>query len=316
MCACFPELLRSAMPFLARTLEKELRGWFPSFWEALVGRLRAKKLSDSDLEKQAKVAVEDEYLHRVLQAVSHDPGLESLAHGLGHLLAEQAHATVLIQRALDVVTDRTQHYVSQEKERLEEDFPVLSLIGPWLRSHLHEVQTQLEEEHGLEAHETALALCRERGLWQAAYFLARDLSFLREQAPALGAELARLRAPTRTFAWRTHVWRPSRWQVRRVGGPPAEGIPRGPSGDTLLLGSALERPTYVAEKQSTRLTSTRWPFWRWGNFCHRTWAHTCNAMFLLGVLIPWCSPLSLRSLLLPRPFMSDFEVNQEDVSQI
>lgn len=303
------ELLRCAMPFLAHVLERELRGWFPAFREALVAKLRAKKLTDSDIEKQAKVAVQDEYLRRVSDAVGRDAGLENLAPGLGQLLSEQAQAAVLIQRALDVVRDRTEHYVAQERDRLQEEFPVLSLIGPWMRSHLQAVQGQLEEEHCLEAHETALALCRERGLCQAAYFVARDLSFLREQAPALAAELARLRAPTRTFTWQTHVWRPSRWQVRRVGGPSSEGGLPGGGGDTLLLG---ERPTYVAEKQSTRLTSTRLPMWRWGNFCHRTWAHTCNAMFLLGILIPWCSPLSLRSLVLPRPFMPDFEVNQED----
>lgn len=73
-------------------------------------------------------------------------------------------------------------------------------------------------------------------------------------------------------------------QVRRVGVPPAECPPRATGGgETLLLGPASERPTYVVEKQSSRLTSTRWALWRWGNFCHRTWAHTCNAMFLLGV---------------------------------
>lgn len=304
------ELLRSAMPLVGPILEKELRGWFPVFREALVAKLRAKKLSDSDIEKQAKVAVQDEYLRRVSEALVRDSDLEALAPGFGKLLAEQAHAAVLIQRALDVVRDRTDHYVSQERERLQEEFPILSLIGPWLRSHLHEVQCQLEQEHCLEAHETALALCRERALGQAAYFVARDLSFLREQAPALAAELARLRAPTRTFLWHTHVWRPSRWQVRRVGGPTSDGGAGGPAGgDTLLLG---DRPTYVAEKQSTRVTSTRLPLWRWGNFCHRTWSNTCNVMFLLGILIPWCSPLSLRSLVLPRPFMPDFEVNQED----
>ncbi|KAK8782529.1 hypothetical protein V5799_016141 [Amblyomma americanum] len=34
------ELLRSAMPFLAHILERELRGWFPAFREALVAKLR------------------------------------------------------------------------------------------------------------------------------------------------------------------------------------------------------------------------------------------------------------------------------------
>lgn len=61
------------------------------------------------------MAAEDEYLRRVSEAVCHDAGLESLSQGLGRLLADQAHAAMLTQRALDVVRDRTNHYLAQVK---------------------------------------------------------------------------------------------------------------------------------------------------------------------------------------------------------
>lgn len=308
------ELLRRAVPFLARILDRELGGWFPAYREAAVAQLRAKKLPDDVVEEQAQLAVQEEYLRRVLSAVRSDPGLEGVAPGLGRLLAEQAHAAVLQRRAADVVRRHAVRRLAEEKSRLEEEFPVLSLSGPWMRSRLRALEEELARERALEAHGAALAMCRERGLAQAAYFVGRDLGFLREQAPALQAELARMRTPTRTFSWRFHIWRPSRWQVRRVGGGCTAGNSLLPSPAGGCPATMLDRPSYVLEKQAVRLTSTRYPFWRWGNYALRTFSHTCNAMFLLGVVIPWCSPLSLRSLVLPRPFASDYEVDQEDGS--
>lgn len=54
----------------------------------------------------------------------------------------------------------------------------------------------------------------------------------------------------------------------------------------------------------------RWPMWRWINYVARTWCWTWNAMFLLGVAVPWCSPVSIRALLLVQPFTPDLELSQ------
>lgn len=50
--------------------------------------------------------------------------------------------------------------------------------------------------------------------------------------------------------------------------------------------------------------------WRWINYIARTWCWTWNAMFLLGVAVPWCSPVSIRALLLVQPFTPDLELSQ------
>lgn len=38
--------------------------------------------------------------------------------------------------------------------------------------------------------------------------------------------------------------------------------------------------------------------------------------YYLQIIIPWCSPVSLRALFCMRPFIPDLEVNQIDVSFI
>jgi hypothetical protein len=40
---------------------------------------------------------------------------------------------------------------------------------------------------------------------------------------------------------------------------------------------------FLVEKEVVRTTTTRWPMWRWINYCHRTWSWTWNAMFFFGV---------------------------------
>lgn len=106
------------------------------------------------------------------------------------------------------------------------------------------------------------------------------------------------------------------------------------------------QPVFLVEKEIIRTTTTRWPFWRWINYCHRTWSWTWNAMFFFGVsarnnfffffhfknhaviryitryilclfnlnifqvVIPWCSPVSIRALLCVNPFTPDLELSQ------
>ena len=73
---------------------------------------------------------------------------------------------------------------------------------------------------------------------------------------------------------------------------------------------AADRPVYLVRKETVLTNSSRNPFWRWTNFCYRTWAWTLNFLFLFSVVLPWCSPLSLRALLCPQPFLPDYEVSQ------
>ena len=183
-------------------------------------------------------------------------------------------------------------------------------VAPW--------QAECIEGHKWAAHEAALRGCREAGLAQHAYFLQRDLSFLQHQEPVIAEEL-RLgsRSPTHTFTFHTRVWRPTNWRVTAACKGGMEEIPTvvlsGQSRNSSFLRHTTkdgEKPTYLVEKETVVTTSTGRPFWRWENFCHRTWMWTWNFLFLTAVVLPWCSSLSLRALLYPDAFHPDYEVSQ------
>ena len=50
-------------------------------------------------------------------------------------------------------------------------------------------------------------------------------------------------------------------------------------------------------------TSSKYPFWRWICFLARTWTLTWDALYILALVIPWNSPLSLRALCYRQPFI-------------
>lgn len=309
------DIIRKVLPIIAGILEKESRGWFLPFREKIIAELKNKKIPDDDIERQANIVVLDEYIQRVFASISDHPDIKVFGSGIGVLLVEQAQSVILMHRAVDNVQRRLTQKFAQLRKTLEETHPVLSLIDPWMREKFYSAEMKFISDHEWDAHEEALALCREHNLNQTVYFLQRDLAFMREREPILKQELSRVRNPTRIFYWRTQIWCPHHWRVRKVFQGQNEIVATVINRTSSSLAqprSDPNQPVYLVEKQKTRTTTTRWPFWRWVNYCYRTWAWAWNAMFLFGVVIPWCSPFSLRALFSIRPFMPDLELNQLD----
>ncbi|KAG7173436.1 hypothetical protein Hamer_G023461, partial [Homarus americanus] len=307
------ELMKKALPVLVSILEKEARGWFLHFREKVIADLKAQNLSDYEVEKEGNRLVQEEYLGRVYTAILAHPSLQDLGHSVPLLLINHAKAVLLMHRALDEVERIYEEGERSRREELKHTHSIFSRIDPWLADQLSATHDTLMEQHKWRPHDHALALCRQHDLQQHAYFLQRDLSFMREREPVLMNELKNLKVAMRVFQWRAQVWFPGNYIVSRSFQGESEIIP------TVLASSPTcittprtdpSHPVYLLEKQLIRTTSTRWPFWRWFNFLHRSWAWTSNALFFFGVWLPLCSPVSLRALLYRDPFMSDFELSQ------
>ena len=71
---------------------------------------------------------------------------------------------------------------------------------------------------------------------------------------------------------------------------------------------------FTVEKQTVITNTTQYPFWRWSNFIYRTWTWSWNLLFILLILVPWCSTFSLRSLLYLQSFYPDLEISHQDGS--
>lgn len=83
-------------------------------------------------------------------------------------------------RALDEVERIYEEGERARREELRHTHSIFSRIDPWLMDQLRATHDTLMEQHKWRPHEHALALCRQNDLHQHAYFLQRDLSFMRE----------------------------------------------------------------------------------------------------------------------------------------
>lgn len=88
--------------------------------------------------------------------------------------------TICIFRALENVQHRLSKSQENVKTRLCNTHPVLSRIGPWLRSRLRSAEIKFNNDNQWSGHEEALTLCNAERLHQTGYFLNRDLAFMRE----------------------------------------------------------------------------------------------------------------------------------------
>ncbi|XP_015590720.1 uncharacterized protein LOC107265616 isoform X2 [Cephus cinctus] len=307
------DIIRKALPTLVAILERETRGWFLHFRERLISELRAQKKPDEEIEREVNEAVMREYLQRVYSSILSHPDILALGEGIAQLLVQQAQSVVLMHRAVENVQRKLTQTKDSLRSRMEREHPVLSRIRPWMRDRMREAEANFIEECEWSAHEEALALCSHQNLQQTVYFLYRDLTFMKEREPVLLKELRKVKTPTRSFQWPTQIWLPRNWIVRRSFQGQSEIIPTVLSNTPTSITTPRadpSQPVFLVEREVVHTTTTRWPMWRWINYIARTWCWTWNAMFLLGVAVPWCSPVSLRALLLVQPFTPDLELSQ------
>ncbi|KAL5274492.1 hypothetical protein ACFFRR_000922 [Megaselia abdita] len=307
------DIMRKALPILIGILERETRGWFLQFRERLISELRDKKLTDKEIEEEVNEAVMKEYLQRVYSSILSNSDLKELGEGIPQLLVQQAQSVVIMHKSITKVQKDMNRSRDDHQKCLANDHSVLSRVAPWIRSKLRRAEESKLNKSTWLAHEEAIQMCNQHNLEQTSYFLNKDLVFMKEREPVLWKELQNAKTPTRSFQWACRIWAPKYWIIRRNFQGQSEIIPTVISNQATSIvtpRSDPSQPVYLVEKEITRTTSTRWPFWRVLNFLQRIWCWTWNILFLLGILVPWCSPLGVRALCCVKPFMPDLELSQ------
>lgn len=307
------DIMRKALPILVQILEKETRGWFLHFRERLIAELREKKMSDAEIEEEVNDAVMKEYLQRVYTSILNNADLADLGDGVPQLLVQQAQSCVIMHKSIDKTRKDLKKARHEHLQILQDTYPVLSRICAWMDAKLDAAESARIGKTIFAAHEEAIKISVKHNLQQTVYFIARDLAFLRDREPVLLKELKNDKTPTRSFQWAIRIWSPKSWIIRRSFQGHSEVIP------TVICQQATSivtprsdpsQPVFLVEKDRIRTTTTRWPLWRLLNFFQRTWTWTWNTIFLLGIIVPWCSPLGLRALFCLKPFMPDLELSQ------
>ncbi|XP_069125487.1 uncharacterized protein [Argopecten irradians] len=312
------DLINNCLPILSSILDRGSRGWHVQYRQKLIRELQGKGLTNEEVSKRVNASIMDEYLDRVFSAICSNTELENLQQGIGNLLVAQAKTVIAMKKAVNNVQVKMVKHKEKLISHLKSGYRVKSRIEPWMNEQIRAFEIEFVEQNLWSAHEEAINICEDGGLKQAVYFLKRDLNFLKQREAVLIKELGKVRHPRRKFTFATQIWLPQNYIVMKKVGNQQERIPtvvmdkESPPSRSLMLGEGDRSVSYTVEKLHHRVTSSRYPFWRWWNYLHRTWSWTWNAIFLLGVVIPWCSPISLRALFSIKPFIPDTTLNQEN----
>lgn len=196
---------------------------------------------------------------------------------------------------------------------LQDEHPILSRIENWVKNQLDKETTFTINNCDVRMWNEAIDECAKHNLHQTAYFLSRDLCFVRDRQEILIRELQFDKLPTRTFQFAKRIWKPQNWVVKRNFQGLTEIIPTAISSHitTIVTPRTSDRqPVFLIEKEVFITTTTRYVFWRLINLLQRVTSNTLNAMFLFLYLIPCQSSLSLRTLIEIKPFTPDLELSQ------
>ncbi|KAK3091951.1 hypothetical protein FSP39_023952 [Pinctada imbricata] len=306
------DLINNCLPILSSILDRGARGWHVQYRQKLIRELQAIIHLHVSFQR-VNVAIMDEYLDRVFGAITSNTELENLQPGIGKLLVDQAKSVIAMKKAVKNVQSKMASHKENLLSHLKTSYPVRSRIDAWTNEQIRAFENEFILRNLWSAHEEAISLCEEQGLMQAVYFLRRDLTFIKERETILIKELSKVRIPNRRYTFSTHIWLPRNYIVTKTTGSKKEVIP------TVIrklppTQSPHDVDSYTLDRSYVRMTSSRYPFWRWWNYLQRSWKWTWNCMFFFGVVVPWCSPVSLRALLFIRPFFPDLALSKVDGS--
>ena len=129
---CSQEVMSRAKPLLMKILEREAHGWFPDFREKIISELKARNLSNSELEHEANKRISSEYLRRVCAAVADSSEINDIGPGISKLLSDQVQAGVIYQEALEKTEQILKKKQIEEEKLLREKYPIRSNIPAWV----------------------------------------------------------------------------------------------------------------------------------------------------------------------------------------
>eukprot|EP00092_Neocalanus_flemingeri_P037052 GFUD01040338.1.p1 GENE.GFUD01040338.1~~GFUD01040338.1.p1 ORF type:complete len:1135 (+),score=193.14 GFUD01040338.1:117-3521(+) len=310
------EELRSRLkPTLTRIMKTESEGWFPEFRENLIYELKEKNVGNNEIEKQVNKIVMEEYLKRVCKAIQAEKIIQEAGEGITELLVNQLKAGIICQEALETVKEDIKKQLNDEEEQLKIKNPICSQIKAWMERKLKEKESKLTLENQWTAHNKALDACQSAGLEQHAYFLSRDLAFLKNQEPVLRRELKEnMKMPVKTFEFETRIWNPNNWKITLKSNNESKRVATviHSEPDEFEHFDNVEGTSFIINKDVVRTNSTGNAFWRWTNLFHGVWSCIWNFIFWFGIVVPFCSGLSFRSLFCLEEFYPDYKLSQKN----
>ena len=328
---CNQEVMRSLQPHLLHILNSAMQDWIPGRTNVLVKEFREEGITDPDeLQFRLERTINNEYFDKVTELIDNSMSIARVTghegmkdKGVNQLLINQAKTAKIIGEVLAEEEKRQDKFKADLEANLRQDHPVLSRVDSWLKRQIRNAAQEDVLKHRWDPHQEAINRCKDASLDQSAYFLSKDLSFRKDHEPMWRKELRSLptsQEPALHFNFKATIWNPKNWIVTEhmdsVNDSSPMVIPTevldNDGDDTLVYDSEKgsrktdQNLSYSVEKNLIRTNNSGYLGWRWINFFLRTNAWFWNALFFFGVVLPWCTPFSLRALFYAEPFYPQY----------
>ncbi|KAF6779344.1 hypothetical protein AHF37_01211 [Paragonimus kellicotti] len=190
--------------------------WFPDFKERAISRLRDEGKSISEIKRLVRQEGLWYYASRLFDAMRQHSSLQSISNGIAEPLIQQATFSLILAEAKETFTHAWLTYQENADQELRKHHPILYNIAEWRSRQMTKLQQQYFETHRFDVHEFVLSKCTQRGLDQHAFFIGRDLTFLRDRERLLRGQLEKSASfPDTQYIFRVPAQLLRHWRVYR-----------------------------------------------------------------------------------------------------
>ena len=338
---CNQDIISSAKPHLLHILNAAIQDWIPEQRQELLKEYRSRGITDEDETAfLLKKDIAQAYYERVCQMILNDKGIERLGSGVAQLLVNQAQTAKIIEEVIDEEIQGQNDHQKVIEGQFGQSHPLLSRVKSWLRRQLKRALETYCEDNRWRPHTEAIQRCKSNQLEQSAYFLTKDLAFRKDHEPILTKELRKFcKQPAKNFEFETRIWKPQNWVVTEHASNGETHVVQtvveeDPGDDTLnyvphhhedhqgftkwssihqdsALSNTENTVNFSVSKKTVHTNNSGYLGWRWLNFIQRTNAFFWNYLFIVTIVIPWCSGLSLRALWYTHPFYPEYVLDRK-----
>lgn len=228
----------------------------------------------------------EERISRLYTAILSSAQLERQMTGVGIAIVGYLKALRIVRNCEMEQTRLEEKKRAEAIADITKRHPIRSRLTSWLHSRVEAILTPWLDETRPKVDQDIMNLLRRDGLVQEAYLFDRALRFNRETRPQREKELGALKRPSREWRFARPIWLPKNWIITKH--------------DDRKHGGSV---WYSAERQTTHVTRSDVPFYRFWNMYQ--WTISAWSWGFIG--LTWNlikGPLSLKALFSPRAYYS------------
>jgi len=176
------ELIEKIRPILEVLVKNtpERRLLLRNLRDKLVEKYQEQGLANSEIQKKVTRKLVEEYREAVFRSISESLELEGIAAGITRLLCDSARSFNIMQDEAASSQEELEEHMSVFTAELKRKHGVKSLIYTWLAEQVNAERSRFEEANVFAVNVRTLEKLKQANLYQAAYFVERELIFLKE----------------------------------------------------------------------------------------------------------------------------------------